>query len=386
MTVRWTVAHVRGIALTAVVVSMFAGVMAGCGSGSTGTPVASAQPTPGMSGNVAAAKAAVAAALKGLDTSPPVSGPRAVKGKNIWVVVCSETAAGCAQAGEAVKTAGTAIGWHVTVADGKLDPNTESAQIRAAVAAKANAIVLVAVDCVSARGALQQARSAGVKIYGLAASDCNAKYSGTGAPLFDASLKFAGGRDIQGFVAWTGTLIGDYIIATTDGKANVIQPYETDVIEPRELSDAAYSTLKACGGCQVHRFDFTGADLVGGALQSKTAAALVRYPTANVVQAPYDAAILLGLGPASRAAGRPIILTGAEGVGPNVALIENGRQAMAAGWSYEWMGWGAVDGLNRLFAGKPQVDEGIGLQLLDKASPTRHLPDFQAAYEKIWLG
>ena len=63
------------------------------------------------------------------------------------------------------------------------------------------------------------------------------------------------------------------------------------------------------------------------------------------------------------------------------------------------MGWAAVDGVNRMLQGEPQVDSGIGLQTLDGDGP---LPkkttyydgnidadgnpkqDYVAHYKKIW--
>jgi ribose transport system substrate-binding protein len=69
---------------------------------------------------------------------------------------------------------------------------------------------------------------------------------------------------------------------------------------------------------------------------------------------------------------------------------------MAAGVPAAWVGWAAIDGLNRVFNGKPQVSEGIGNQAIDK---TKNLPtatpfydgnpksqDYRSVYEKLWRG
>ena len=54
---------------------------------------------------------------------------------------------------------------------------------------------------------------------------------------------------------------------------------------------------------------------------------LTQHPDANVVMAPYDAAILLGMGAAvqqANAQGRKLILLGGEGLPPNIKLIKSG--------------------------------------------------------------
>jgi ribose transport system substrate-binding protein len=97
---------------------------------------------------------------------------------------------------------------------------------------------------------------------------------------------------------------------------------------------------------------------------------------------------------AAKASGRKLLLTGGEGLAPNVALIRKRTQDYAAGVPSAWVGWAAIDGVNRMFAGKPQVDEGIGNQAIDT---TNNLPtktpyydgnaksqDYQSVYRKIW--
>jgi ribose transport system substrate-binding protein len=92
------------------------------------------------------------------------------------------------------------------------------------------------------------------------------------------------------------------------------------------------------------------------------------------------------------------MLTGLEGLPANISLIKQGLQTAVAGVSLEWLGWAAIDGLNRLFAGQPQVDEGIGWQTVDKqhnlpttpaydgnvASNGQPKQDYQAIYRKSW--
>jgi ribose transport system substrate-binding protein len=315
----------------------------------------------------------------------------------VWILSCSQAAPGCAVPATAAVAAGNALGWHMKVLDGKFDPATWNTLIRSAAAAKPDALILDAVDCAATQASLDAAKQAGVKIFGFYSFDCNDRYTG-GKPMFDASLD-VGGSDYANFVENTfAKAQAAYAVAKTGGKANIIQFYETDVAVAHHIGDGYDHWIKAwCSSCTINKVPFTGADLISGKLQEKASAALTRYPTANVVAAPYDATILLGIGPAvaaAKASGRKIILTGGEGLAPNIALIKKGLQDFAAGVPTGWVGWASIDGVSRMLDGQPQVDEGLGNGAVDG---THNLPTktpyydgnaksqgYRTAYLKLW--
>jgi ribose transport system substrate-binding protein len=386
----------RGLPLAVVAAAV---AFAGCGSGSdsdSGT-TAGARTTTSASGGgvVAEAKAALERQYAGTDRALPTSGPKAVRGKKVWVIPCSAAAAGCQGPAQAVVAAGKVLGWKMTLVDGKLDPNVYNAQIRAAIAARADAIVLVVIDCSLTQASLQAAHAAGVKLYGAYSLDCN-EAGGTGKPLFDAQVNYGTGT-YQEYVASYGRLAADYVIAKTDGKAKVVMMRENDTAVVRLTNDAFEREIKRCAGCQLITVNFSGQDLIGGKLEAKTTTALTQHPDASAVMAPYDASILLGIGPAvaaAKAQGRKIILTGIEGLAPNIELIKKGTQDMIAGVPNQWIGWAAADGLNRLLAGEPQVDAGIGTEVVDATHPVptktpyydgnAKSADYRTNYERIW--
>ena len=87
-------------------------------------------------------------------------------------------------------------------------------------------------------------------------------------------------------------------------------------------------------------------------------------------------------------------LLGGEGLPPNITLIKQGLETVAFGLPSTWAGWAAMDGLNRVFHGMPQVDAGIGHQTMDL---THNLPTgpygyccnarskgFETNYRRIW--
>jgi len=266
--------------------------------------------------------------------------------------------------------------------DGKYDPATYNALIRQATAAKVDGIVLVVVDCALVQGPLKAAKAAGIKIYGLYSLDCDDKYSGSGKPLFDGAIQYADGTAYAQYMENDySKAIADYVIAKTDGKAKVVEFKMTDTAVVHHINDGFEAEMAKCSTCKVWTKIFTAGDFLGNKLQGFTTAMLTKHPDANVVMAPYDASILLGIGPAVQQAdaqGRKLMLTGGEGLPPNIKLIKSGLQTSATGAPSRWVGWAAIDGLNRMFAGDPQVDPGIGHQTIDG---THNVPTGPGGYD-----
>ena len=115
---------------------------------------------------LATAKADMAKYFKGTDRALPSSAPKPATGKKVWVIACSMAAEGCANPANAAAEAGRALGWTMTVQDGKLDPNTYNQLIRAAIAAKVDGIILAVVDCGPIAAAIRKATADGIKVIG----------------------------------------------------------------------------------------------------------------------------------------------------------------------------------------------------------------------------
>ncbi|NMN98344.1 sugar ABC transporter substrate-binding protein [Antrihabitans stalactiti] len=355
---------------------------------------------------VAEAKAAVAANRQGTDRALPTSAPKPQAGKNVWVISCSQAAEGCSRPAAGAQEAGQVIGWQMTVFDGKGSPDVFASGIRSAIAAKADAIILDAVDCVAVKSALQEAHQAGVKIYGIFSMDCDDALAGGGESLFDAELTYEGGMSFGEYAE--GPFIrslADYVIAKTDGEAQIIEFTQDDALIAKHLGKGFEARIKDCSGCTiVAEVPITFNDLISGNLQAKAAAALTRYPQANVLYGLYDSALILGISQAVIASGRndDLLVPGGEGLSPNIGFVrDNKGQDSIIGSPANWLGWAAVDGVNRLLQGQPQVDAGIGLQTLDRDGPllakttyydgnidAKGNPkvDYQAHYKNIWSG
>jgi len=325
------------------------------------------------------AKASLEKFYSGTDRALPNSAPPVAKGKKVWVIACAMAAEGCANPANAAADAGRKLGWTMTVQDGRLDPNIYNSLIRTAITAKVDGIILAAVDCGPVQNSLSQAVAAGIKVVGTVALDCSQKYV-AGKPLFSAQVSYCANQTSSEEALEScyeqfldneyARNMADYTIAKRDGKADVIVMQENDTLEARLVGEAYQGWLNKCGDCKTHVISFSGQDLVTGRLQSIAAAALIKYRSANAVEIPYDAAGLLGVGAAvktARAQGRDVLLVGAEGLSPAIAQIKSGTgQTFATGAPTAWWGWAAVDTLNRVFAGQPQVDQGIGVAAVDK--------------------
>jgi ribose transport system substrate-binding protein len=397
----------RSVILLAIGAMLF--LAAACGTsakGSAGSANASGGSHGGSSSSavVAEAQAAVAKNRQGTDRAMPTSAPKPQAGKNVWIISCTQVAEGCSRPAAGAKQAGESIGWKMTVFDGKASPDVYANGIRSAIADKADAIILVAVDCVAAKGALQEAHQAGVKIFGIFSMDCDDPLAGSGKPLFDAQLLYQDGMTFRQYTE--GPYIrseADYVIAKTNGKAKIIEFTEDDALIAKHLGKGFEARIKDCAGCTiVDKVPFTQSDFVTGKLQAKASAALTRDTQANVVFAPHDTALILGVAQAVAASGRndDLLVPGNEGLSPNMGFLRaNKGQDSIAGSPANWVGWAAVDGTNRMLQGQPQVDEGIGLQTLDRDGPlpkkttyydgnidANGMPkrDYGAIYKKIW--
>jgi ribose transport system substrate-binding protein len=397
----------------ALIMVLAAVALAACGSSSGG-----ASSTASASGGAAGTSSSSApsfltsadAQLKnyyaGTDRSLPTSAPKPKANMKVWVIACSMAAEGCANPANGAAAAGRKLGWQMTVQDGKLDPNVYNQLIRQAIAAKVNGIVLAVVDCPPVSSAITQATQAGIKVVGTVSLDCDNEYT-KGKPEFSAQVsycpqptsdeaKLEGCYDNFLRTQYAGNM-ADYTIAKTGGRADVIVMQEDDTLEPRIVGDAYQHEMAACKTCTVHVIPFTGQDLVNGALQAKAAAAIARYPDATAIMVPYDAAGLLGVTAAVKTAaaqGHKLLMIGAEGLTGAIQQIKSGQgQDFATGAPSTWWGWAGVDALNRAFDGTPQVDEGIGVQAIDK---THNLPvatsyyngnqksHWEQDYLKIW--
>ena len=401
-----TRSSVHGIRLrrTAVTVAALVAAltMAACSSNASSTsssggstPSSKSDGGSSASGIPAAVTSLLQTGYKGTFQAPPVSGPKAAKGKNVWVISCGQVSASCAEIADAAMQAGKTLGWKMTLFDGKLDPSLYSQGILQAIANHANGIFTVAVDCSIARSPLQQAKKAGIYTVGVSNFDCNDPLADTGSPLYSTYVKYTG---IDGY----GTTYEDWkkynaawIIAKTDGKAKVVNSYSPGYLVAEYQNKGFMEEMKLCSGCSiVSNLGITATDQTGTGAQQKMQAAITQNPQVNAVQVGVSGWFGRFANAAIKSTGRTsLVVAGDECDNAAIAAIKgSGPQQMCVARDFGWESWAAMDELNRQFAspGSAPVDEGLGFQIVDK---THNLPsgsswtapiNYQAAYEKIW--
>jgi len=368
---------------------------AGCSSSSssTGGTTTSAGSFPGA--HTFAAK--VAAAYKGNSVAPPTTAPKAAKGLNAWIVSCGQYALGCSVPVAGAKAAATALGWHAHVADGDFGiDDGYNAAIRQALAAHANVIMLVGVDCTDAKAALTEAKAAKVPVIVAQGFDCNNPALHAGAPLFSGVEEFLpSDPTLAQWEEGLGATKADWLIEATHGKAQVI------TVEVEGVTDYTYQNkgftdeLAKCAGCKVvATASGVANDLTDGTFKQIFSSVLTSHPEANAVYVDGDSTVIdAGVPQALQSAGRStsVKVIGTEGFDANLDLIRQGRgQNAAVPYDATWMGWGLVDTAVRVLAGDKPVPEGMGWTLLDadhnlpKSGGFVERIDFEADYLKAW--
>jgi ribose transport system substrate-binding protein len=399
--------------MAAAAVALIAAIMlvAGCSSSSSSSaPNASSASTSASSGPASGSDAgttssgvpaAVTSLLdsgyKGTFQAPPASGPKAAVGKSVWVISCGQVAASCAEIADAAMSAGKALGWNMTLFDGKLDPTLYSQGILQAIAAHVSGIFTVAVDCSIATSPLKQAKAAGIATVGVSNFDCNDPLNNIGPALYSTYVKYTG---ITGY----GTTYADWkkynaawIIGQTDGKAKVINSYSPGYLVAEYQNKGFMQEMSLCSTCSiVSSLGITATEQAGTGAQEALQTAITQDQSANAIQVGVSGWFGRFANAAIRSSGRTnLAIAGDECDTAAIAAIKaGGPQQMCVARDFGWESWAAMDELNRQFAspGSAPVDEGLGFEIVDKS---HNLPsgstwtapfNYQSAYEKIWQG
>jgi len=346
----------------------------------------------GNSGVSADQQAALAKAYEGTFMPPPQSGPAAVRGKKVWWVSCGEAYVGCQIPSRGFKEAATHLGWDVQVKDGAANADTAANIIRSAINAKVDAVIVDAFDCASIKGALEAAKAANLPVGEIISADC-------ATPLFAFTPKILGNTSpLDYWAAWSKAR-ADYVAAKVGNDAKVVllgeESYANQITQNRAFSDQ-FSTV--CNGCTLKSAPWTFAQIPSPATQ-EWQTAIASNPNAKAIAFSVDSAMGLGLLTAIKSSGRTgdqgLVIGGGEGLPDNIALVREGKyQTFATAMSYDWFAWGAVDDLNRLFAGENPAsfpEQGGGYQIVDtqhnvpQGTDTWSPPiDYRSAYTKVW--
>jgi ribose transport system substrate-binding protein len=312
---------------------------------------------------------------------PPTGGPKAATGKTIFVVSCSFQAEGCARPSKAAAEAAKAIGWNVTLIDTQGDPTKAANSIRQAISQKAQGIVVNAFDGPTLAAPLAAAKKAGIRTVGMVAADPQG--------IYDIVMPKTLEPD--------GYLIGEQAYKQSGGNLKLLMftGDEFGVVRQRVAGTERFvKDCKAAGGkCEiVGKQDVIAANL-GTQVPGQAATFARSHPDFTIAYTPYDGAgsfLIQGL----QQSGVPLnksSMVGFDANAPNLDIIrKDGYEKATLGFPLEWMGYQAIDNLNRMFAGQKPVELNTLHKLLTKDNvPPKgawegDFPGFRDAFKKAW--
>jgi ribose transport system substrate-binding protein len=379
----------RNISAAIAMVAAIAGSASGIAGASTTIPVANPFGYKyGYSAAVAELPHLYAGTYSGVNhTSRP-----AAKDKSIFVISSGQASISSSIPSNAAVAAAKAIGWKVTLLDGKLQPSTFGSLVSQAIADGAQGIILDSIDCNEAIGPLQEAKAHHIAVVGIDAYDCNDPTEKAGPPLFSATVNYnnIAEKNLGYFAEAYARGQADYIIAKSHNKARILVLNDPEATILKYEAAGFDDQIAHSGGSKVvDTLNFLSADL-GPKLQQEIQAELLRHPDITWIKSPYTYASVLGVVPAlaSQPKGKYDVM-GGEGLQPEIQAVQQGSVTAAMSSSLEWTAWAAVDTMNSVFTHKPVYPSGIGWQLVDAhnvpANGVLNPPvNFEAQYEKAW--
>jgi ABC-type sugar transport system substrate-binding protein len=326
--------------------------------------------------------------------APPTEPVEVPEGLSLWHVSCGEVIVTCSAPAAGAVEAATALGWESNVCDGKLNPEGWGACVRQGIAAGADVITLIGIDCAPIAGPLAEAAEAGIPTVGVGVNDCDAIGQD---PLYAGVASYLPGVSYADWWANVGAAQAKWLVATNDGAAKVLQVVFPDpAFGPVMAQGFADEIAKHEDSSIVATVEITNADTGAGTMVSKFSTALLQNPDINSIAVPIDGWFLAGFAQAIESSGRSedLAVIGAFGSIPNYGLIAEGTgQDATVAWSTDWDGYAVVDAALRVLAGQEMQNTGLGVQVVDAehnlpapGTPFEFNPvvDFRAAYLAAW--
>lgn len=195
-----------------------------------------------------------------------------------------------------------------------------------------------------------------------------------------------------------GSVMGNWVVADSDGEANVLVVSIKEVLASAPLIDGIRSALdENCSACEMSLLNATIQNF-STQIQPQVQSALLRDPNIDYIVPLYDSAMAPFVQAAVRAAGaqnrvKVVTFNGTPSV---LKDLQNGAGiAMDVGTSLDWIAHGIVDQHLRVIAGEPPVkDSRIPLRVFDETNvdDTGTPPvvnegygdEYVAGYRQLW--
>ena len=289
-----------------------------------------------------------------------------------------------------VQAAGEKLGWNVRVVDGKFSPNAWLAGIRDAINAKADGIITFGPDCPPIKAALQDAKKANIPVINVEGHDCDTLEPGA-EPEFAHTVGYSEGT-LQDWLKAMARLQADWAIAHTNGKAKVLDVFETDAHTFKVMNDEFRKQLGKCPGCEIvdQRRDDGRRLRAEAPAEGPAGAAPASGGQRRLAGRHGDAAA--GRGRRRPSAGRRTSRSRSAGSARTTRRRTSRTRS-----------WGSASTIRRSGrrtrrsmpsptssrARQPNQNSGLGIRVVDAEHNQDYVPyqapiDFKAAYEKAW--
>jgi ribose transport system substrate-binding protein len=263
------------------------------------------------------------------------------------------------------------------------DPKKVKAAIEQAVNAKADAIILNAIDPEAVSGAVAAARKAGIIVVCVS---CGLPAKGTGPTgvTFDTSVDF--GRQ--------GELLAAFVGVDSNGAAKIAMMNDPEFLAVRQRYEGFRNTIKQCTGCSVVASQQFSQTEIGPPLSAKGQTLLKANSSAKYLWIGFDAAAAPVVEGMQQQGASKAKVMGFDGNKQNIALVDQGLEYASIATPLDWLGWAGMDNLNRTFQKEKLLeDEGLNLPslLITKENAAPYLKagyqggiDYSAKYTQLW--
>jgi ribose transport system substrate-binding protein len=362
----------------------------GSSSGSSSSPAANASSAAAGGSGVTTAKAAVAAALTEPTNIPETTAlPHAPqKGLKVAFLTCS--AAACSLLNPGFTAAAKALGWKPTVFT--YNAATPGQAVQQAIDAGYKYIATTSITLSTITPQVQEAKAKGIALFGAYTSDTP---QGATNGLYGVAQNADGDVKI-------GSLMANWIIANSDGKANVA--YVDIPLYPSLVGQgqgAASEFAKLCPGCTFATLPVSVTQLGAGQVPAAIVSYLQAHPSVNYLYLSFQD-LDIGVYAALRTAGLTsrVKIVGTEAQASQLKEMVNGQETMWSILPEPYVMWEVVDWMARQSEGvlTPAAlaadDSGLAFivdtpkaaqaQLAANGGNWPGPVNYQSEFEKLW--
>jgi len=355
--------HVRIFALAATLTAS-ALVLTGCAVGDFVGGLFGGSPQSTASPSGQGPEAALESAYAGVSSDQgllAVDFPQEVQ--NVAIISCPLVIPSCAASAAAVSDAVVLAGWWPMVIDGG-NPDGVGLALRIAIAQAATVIVTVDANCRGLEYLFDEVALAGIPVIGLGGEDdCEPK-------RFAALTRWTPEHAVGKRQTVVGELQAEYAYGKTLGDVSALVLTVAGDATTAKVTDGFTTKLTKLGAGKVaQKLELTTAEIADKTFTTKVVAA-AKSSGANAIIVPEDDWLTVG-GLAAAIASDPetaeLLVIGHGGSAAALDIIRSGGAGLTAtvGQAFDWMGWGAVDAIVRLYAGAPTVFIGDAMQVID---------------------